>query len=656
MNISKQALSNFGIVILVLVLLFLGIQFPHVPQSGSEPATIPPVWFAEDTTAALGPAEVLAGRLTFQPLPSERMSFGATDSAIWLRIQVDNPESRPITRWLTAGIARLHHVTLYQYGDGEWMTRRGGMAYPFVDRDTPTITTAFALDLPAKSSQEFLVRVASDTLILIQPQLWEPLDLAVAEERQAQQEYFGAGATLLILVVCLLLAILLREPGFLIFALTALAYQLFRWSASGLAYRELWPESPEWALRSVGFFMALLGSLMVLLHRYLLDTPPRLPRADRVLTLLLSGFILLAGAALFEPGRHMIMALMLWGLLLTLVSPVLGFMAWRRGVPLFGYCLAGYALPWHLIEFQYFSSMGWLPFTGGWLVEYNRAWAMLLSAAIILTVLGARVHRMRRERERTERNRVTELEIAVAQRTAELQEAKEMAEGALADQQRLLDMVSHECRTPLANVRAATQVLELTCHAPNQAPVLERIHRAVVRLGQFLDNCLTNGRLASGGWVLDEKRFSVTELLKESLAHIRQTSQSHRFSLTAPSELPDMRGDPHLLRVLIHNLLENATKYSPPGSCIELSARYQDDDWLVLSILDEGAGINEEELDLIFEKFYRSERAGNISGAGLGLYLVKRIAMLHDATVEAHNRRPKGACFGVSFPVKRLCT
>lgn len=649
-------MMNAGIVTLALLLFLLGVRFPHVPRLGSEPAVVPPTWLAEDGSAKLGLAEVLAGELAFKPMPSRRLSLGATDSAFWLRIQVDNPEPIPVTRWLTVGIPRLHHVTLFQQRNGAWSARDSGMAQPFGDRDTRTVTPAFTLELPAHSSQEVLVRIASTTLLLVQPQLWQPLDLAVAEERQAQQEYFGAGATLLMLVVCLLLAIMLRSPGFLIFALTALAYQLFRWSASGLAFRELWPDSPAWAMRSVGFFMALLGLLMVLLHRYLLETARHFPRADRALNLLLLGFALLAGAALLTPGREAIMALMLWGLLVSLASPVLGLMAWRRGVPLFGYCLAGYALPWHLIEFQYFSSMGWLPFTRGWLLEYNRAWAMLLSAVIILTALGARVRRMRQEQERAERNRLTELETAVAQRTVELQAAKEMAEEAMADQQRLLDMVSHECRTPLANVSAATQLLELSCHTPEQLSVLARIQRASARLGHFLDNCLANGRLAAGGWSLNERRFAVSGLLSEALEHARQISSTHRFRLVAPPQLPEMQGDSQLLHVLLHNLLENAIKYSPPDSDIELCARTQADGRLLLSVKDRGRGIAEQDLGRVFEKFYRSEQAGGVSGAGLGLYLVRRIALLHEATVTACNRRSGGSCFELLFPAQRVCT
>lgn len=649
-------LVDRGLPILAILLLLLGTQFLHEQVADNHEVFLP-TQIAEDPSASLDVDAVAAGALSFRPMRGKRENLGATDSAFWLRFEITHDAPVPEKRWLTVGGARLHHISLYERNAGRWRLRdESGGAQPFSDRKVATIMPAFALDLPAHSSQELLVRVSSQTLVFIQPALWEPVDLVVTEERKSRDEYIGAGATLLVLVICLLLAIILGETGFLVFGLAVLSFQLFRWSASGLAFRELWPASPHWAVSSIGVFMALTGLLTVLLHRQLLETARYFPRLDLALRVLLAGFALLCLAVPFAPDRHMIMAIMLWGLALSVISPVLGFMALRRGAPMLGYCLAGYALPWHLIEIQYFVGIGWFPHLPRPIVDYNRAWASMFSAAIVLTALGERIHRMRHERERMKREHIEELEARVMQRTVELHRAKDVAEGALTDQRRLLNLVSHELRTPLANIGAATQLLELGCRESGDQAVLGRIRRATERVAQFLENCLTGERLASSGWMLHEARIDIARLAQETLENIEHAAPGHYFRLTLPPGLPDLRGDPQLLRALLHNLLENAVKYSPAGSVVELAAARPLDRRLTLAVTDNGNGIAAENLDRLFDKFYRCDESGdsNVPGVGLGLYLVKQIAELHGAGIAVQSRLGDGTRIEITFPEERL--
>lgn len=652
---TRSPLRIPTIAILILALFAVGLVFPDVPGGWANGVTTPAAWVAEDPGASLDVQQVHEGAIEFQPLPLKPLSLGASGSAFWLRVRIDNPTPQPIVRWLTVGIARLHHVSVFEHIDGAWTARHSGMAHPFVQRDAPTTTPVFSFDLPAQAAHDIYVRIASETLLLVRPQLWEPVDFVLAEDRQTRQEYFGAGITALALLLGVLLAAILRESSFLILGLMALAYLLFRWSASGLAFAELWPDSPQWAVRSIGFFTAALGFLLTLLHRRLLETRRLTPYGDRALAVLCAGFVVLALALLVTPHRHAMQALMLWGLLLSITSPIIGYLCWQRGAPLFGYFFAGYALPWHFIELQYFASLGWFPTASGWLIGYNRAWALLLSATIVLIALGTRIVGLRRAREAAKRKQFAELEATVALRTAEMREARELAEQALADQRRLLTMASHEFRAPLASIGAAAQLLELDC-APDKRQVLGRITRATARLKHFLDNCLTGERLASTGWTLHESRVSLANLLGEVVEEIGRTTSTHRIILEPVPQDLAVTADPHLLRVQLANLIENAAKYSPHGTEIVLRVRRDGAENLVICILDQGPGIAPEDLPYLFDKFYRSERVGSISGSGLGLYVAQRIAHLHGGDLLAREAPGGGAQFDCVLPKERICS
>ncbi|MEX0731059.1 MAG: sensor histidine kinase [Aquisalimonadaceae bacterium] len=640
--------------VVALVLLLLGAYVPHASMVPAAGGISPPVELAQDPGAEMTLEDVLTGALDFRSMESTTERLGTTSAAIWLRIRLDNPTPEPVTPWLSLGTARLHFITLHEPRTSGWQSFESGMALPFSSRSDATIAPVFPLDLEPHSSNDIYVRVATETLMTVRPELWDPVDYLHAEARQTRQYYFGTGATLLAAIICLVASIILRESGLFVFGLAISSYQMFRWSASGLAFRELWPEAPFWAMNSVGVFLSLTGLLFVLSHRLLLNTRRDFPRMDRLLLVLLACFTILLIMTLLGPNRLVMAAIMLPGIPLSIISPILGYMAWRRGAPLFGYCLAGYMLPWHLLVMQYLLSIGWLPELPDIVVDYNRAWAVLLSAAIVLSALGTRIIDLGQNLVRAERVRREQLEMEVDQRTSELNTAKKKAEGTLNDQRQLLNMVSHEFRTPLASIGAATQLLELESTPGQDAAALKRINRAISRLSSFLENCLTEERMNTDGWVRHAEDVDLPRLLDDVLENARSPYPRHTFSLDMePNEIV-LSCDRQLFQVLLGNLLGNAAKYAPEGSVITLQTRLDELGQLHLAVTDQGAGITEDEVDRVFTKFYRGSRAGNVPGAGLGLFLVERIATLHDAQIRVESPPDQGTRITVIFPTESV--
>lgn len=617
------------------------------------------VMLAEDVSARAGLDQVLSGQLAFHPIDTDaHTNLGSTDSAFWLRIRMENQGDKAATQWLVIGQARLRHVSLFERKDGQWQETRGGMAVPFSTRAIPTLRQVFELDLPPHSTQEVLARVASETVMMIEPGLWKPEQFLLQEWHIERVVYFISGVLVLALLFGLLLALFAHEWAFLVYGLAALSYMLFIWGFSGLAFRELWPDSPEWALRAIGFFESLSAVLLLIVHRMLLKIPRFLPRLDRVVQLLIACFLLLAILMALFPSsyyRTFVLLMMLLGLVLVIGSPVLGYFASRQGVPLWGYGYAAYALPWQMSLVYYFASLNWLPPLSPWLDLYGVPLALLFSAAFILGGLADQLNRTRRAHSQLEQGQRERLEELVIERTLELQKTKTVAEQTLEDQHQFLGMVSHEVRSPLAIIKASTQLLELQVKDEDSAVILQRILRGAHRLTQFFDNYLSFDRLNTRQWALCETNVDLPVLLQTLCDHYAQLA-SHQLCLSLPPAVFKPRwlyADAQLLRVLLDNLLENAIKYSPEGSVIDLSAYIGEDGDLRVAVSDQGVGIAADELDLVFNKFFRSTQVGRVVGAGLGLYLVRQIAGLHGGSIHLQSQVGQRTTVTLILPQQR---
>lgn len=240
----------------------------------------------------------------------------------------------------------------------------------------------------------------------------------------------------------------------------------------------------------------------------------------------------------------------------------------------------------------------------------------------------------------------------------DLRQAKEVAEQAVEEQRQFLAMVSHELRSPLAVIDSAAQGLALKAAEDTAVhPVVLRIRRAVKRLSTFIDNCLTEDRLDTSGWSLFSQSIEIEPFLQGVLDLARQGAPRHHLELQidkTSAALPKIfHGDPQLLRIMLQNLLENAVKYSPEGSAVTLRVS-NDGESLSLSVSDCGIGIAESEQGRIFNKYVRGNQVGRVTGAGLGLFLVHRIATLHGGRVEVDSQPGSGSTFRVRFPLAPL--
>jgi two-component system phosphate regulon sensor histidine kinase PhoR len=218
--------------------------------------------------------------------------------------------------------------------------------------------------------------------------------------------------------------------------------------------------------------------------------------------------------------------------------------------------------------------------------------------------------------------------------------------------------VSHELKTPLASIRAYTEMLlDGEIKEPTQVrECFQTIASETDRMDRLIQNILNLSRLESGLVPVNKTDLAVTEILRDVGDVI--TPQAAKKNLSMETDLAPVffrvNGDRDMLYQAILNVLSNAVKYTPNGGKIRVST-YLSDGSVVVEVADTGYGVPQEELQKIFEKFYRSRHSGKTApGTGLGLALVKHvIEVIHGGKVTVESEVGKGSVFRLSLPAVR---
>lgn len=217
----------------------------------------------------------------------------------------------------------------------------------------------------------------------------------------------------------------------------------------------------------------------------------------------------------------------------------------------------------------------------------------------------------------------------------------------------ILSALSHDLRTPLtALVGMADTLAEGRAAEPEkQRAMIVAIRDQGLTINRLVSNLLEMARLQSGAVTLNKAWQPVEEVIGASLQQMRMQLDGHPVKVEIMSMLPPVEIDSVLMERALCNLLENATKYSPPGTGIDLSAG-QVNNWLEIEICDRGPGLPDGCEAEIFGLFRRGQCESNIPGVGLGLAIVRTIVEAHGGRVDAENRSDGGACFKVRLPME----
>lgn len=286
--------------------------------------------------------------------------------------------------------------------------------------------------------------------------------------------------------------------------------------------------------------------------------------------------------------------------------------------------------------------------------------------------------RRRTEHDMTERERAEQeirelnrhLESQVAQRTQALSQANEELrrrqhelERANTELQQLdelksefVSLVSHELRAPLANISGSLQLLladdEIATLSRNQREMLTLANEQAERLARLVKGILNVSRIEAGQMELQLEAFDIFPLVDRALEQWESCVPEFDWRGPERQNLPSVWADRDRVEEVLTNLLDNAYKYTSPGSTVSIDALVTDDQ-MVIRVTDQGQGIAPEELEKIFDKFHRVERddARQTYGYGLGLYISRKLIESMGGKLWAESEIGQGSVFSFSLPL-----
>jgi signal transduction histidine kinase len=217
---------------------------------------------------------------------------------------------------------------------------------------------------------------------------------------------------------------------------------------------------------------------------------------------------------------------------------------------------------------------------------------------------------------------------------------RDITQQKLAEEMRdqFVDTATHELRTPLANIKAYAETLALAdvIDVEQQKQFLNTINSEATRLARFVDDLLSVSSMELGSLSLNKQVTDLRRMLNEVLAKIRPQIEEKRlsFEISLPEKMPEPELDKDKIATVLINLLGNAVKYTPAEGRVIFRVNITDAQ-IEISVEDNGLGIAPDDLEKVFEKFYRSDdpRVQEQTGTGLGLALAQEVVRLHGGRI-----------------------
>jgi two-component system sensor histidine kinase KdpD len=217
----------------------------------------------------------------------------------------------------------------------------------------------------------------------------------------------------------------------------------------------------------------------------------------------------------------------------------------------------------------------------------------------------------------------------------------------------LFNSLSHELRTPITTIMAATDNLQVDSDklsSKDKSELLNEITIASTRLNRQVENLLSMSRLESGIIQVKKDWCDVKELIYTTLKQFEPTIGKYRVSIFVPDNLPLFKLDFGLIDQVLHNLISNAIHHTPEGTDIIIKADCIEDK-LLMTISDNGKGFPEKDINKVFDKFYRVQGSKS-GGTGLGLSIARGFVEAHHGTISLRNLPLSGAEFTIEIPTE----
>ena len=596
-------------------------------------------------------------------------ALGYVDGAIWLQHTLDLSRRRPGEHLLELQLPAIDSATLYWPSPtGDYLVKTTGDMQPVSTREVLHRNVVFRVDVPQASEVTFFLRVAGTNNQTFSVVLWEPEAFlrAALDDQMLWGALFALHAVLLLSNLWLFQATRDAQTGmFVAFICMSFGAIVF---TEGFGHIYLFGDQP---LVNHVLLTAFWMISVPVSYAFIFSFAGLFDRARRWPVMTVTAVAALAMAALLAD----LMLSASWARpafsQLQLFSTIALFMllVWldRRGTPSARLLLVAMLPTLLSIGLKMARNLGWMqPST--WI---DNAYLFGLAAYLLILNYGItrRYQALRLEKESVQRKALElaqrnerELEWRVNQRTEEIATAMRRVQHALDLERRLISAqrdlyatISHELRTPVTVIDLSMQ--NLMRQQPDPAPSVLARYRKIVeatgRLSHLLGQYLKQDRLSSLQPGQAKKWTLTADLLQYASAAARLYGSSHPLRIQQFAGADRIWCDPMLTRLALNNLTENAVKYTPPGTTVQLTVRLAADgerQMAVMEVQDSGPGMPEAELGQVFEPGFRGTRSTGCAGSGMGLTMSRHVIEQQGGTLTLQSRPGEGTMGTVRLP------
>ncbi len=564
----------------------------------------------------------------FQPF-GVVLNRGMTPTVRWLKLLVQAPAHGQEQVVLRVGPHYIRHIQLFEEKDGVWSSRSAGDHFPVTQNTCADNTYCFPVTVHAGVKNYFYLRIDTINGFFLTTQAMQPDDLSSLMVKQQRNLGLELGVIFAIAFWALIYYIRTRHSIVGIFFISEIVTLLFTLSSAGIL-ADLFFEEDVW-LDNLAFntlyVFRLMASLFVTNELIKQFEPPRWYGYYVKIVMAILCFELLA----LKLDFLTILALNFNFLIVTLLPLVLvAALPWCKTMPAFHKWLVvgGALLMGALIWIDIFPLLGWVHPN---LVSLPGNWGGVIIAFLLSIMVLSDVTQRRETYDRE----MQKLQFMRARNQLETEQIKERS--------MLIDMLTHELKNPLATMRMAAGSLRSSLQkrsVEQSADSTDRIDsmiQAIANMNTVIERCVQVDQLDQNRFSPKFESFDIGDVVRPILASLPEI-EIKRIDLRMQSSPFILKSDPNLFAIILANLLDNATKYSLPGSRIlleifndalvsEYASRF------ILRVSNTVGDNDAPNSDSLFTRYYRGPYAHDKSGTGLGLYLVKSLCKIIEGSI-----------------------
>lgn len=596
-----------------------------------------------DGTLNLSDVQTAYQQQHFTPL-SGNFTQGYVKDVFWIRTEVNVIKSTPVQRWLEVMPSYLDNIRLFHVSSSsEVGQHQGGDFVPQSLKAEDYRGTLFKLDLPP-GKHELYIRIDSTSTMVAEITLWQP----EAFINYSRKSYLAYG-----LYFSLILGIFLfnlttwvvsRKAIFIVYSGYLLLNSVQWLSINGFASEFLFPENPLMANLTLAVALPLSTAMAFLFFTILFELRRYHPLIFKIN---MTGILIGVLTAISIPiGHHQLFAQFMLPIVLLSISTSYWPLSrlWQSKILYKRLLVVAHICFLVLVGINILSTITVIPFS------ISTIYAGMASnlTHILITYVGLMLYL-----------RKTESEHLIAIERSNLHKKEATIEKRYNKQQKeLLSILTHEIRTPIAVIDAANTSLQIMNKKDDINPIdrerrYDRIRRASVRLNMALEIGLM--QINREGLPFHPELWDFRSLTTDVIGLVDLDDQG-RILFNRDNQPLEAFVDKRLMVIAMLNILDNAIKYSPGDSEIQVTCQFSvknNTKGIVWSVLDHGPGVSPVEIESIFQKPFRGSDVNNISGLGLGLYLSKKIVTRHQGEISIKNRANQGAIFSFWVPLER---